>query len=60
VNHVIEFMLANGKPMLLSVYLEIDGVSGFDKLSTEERLEIEELLADGTLRLETTGTGSIQ
>jgi hypothetical protein len=63
VNHVIEHMQSRSLPMLLSIYLELaymGDVSRLDEVGPEDRAEIEELLADGTLRLETAGTRSIQ
>jgi hypothetical protein len=63
VNYTVEHMRANGLPMLLSTYLELaymGDVGSLDEVGEEDRAEIDDLLADGTLRLETAGARSIQ
>jgi hypothetical protein len=57
-DYVIEHMLSEGWPMLLSTYLNLTygDVSGLGEVGPEDRVEIEDLLAHGTLKILTPGS----
>jgi hypothetical protein len=54
-NYVIDHMRAKGLPMTLSVYLALNGAGSFKDLGPEDTAEVYDLLADGTLRLDSVG-----
>ena len=52
-DYVIEHMLSEGWPMLLSTYLNLNygDVSSLGDVGPEDRVIIEELLSEGTLKI---------
>jgi hypothetical protein len=60
-NYVLQWMKENRQPLTVDAYVSLNwGNKTFQELEGEDRAEVDDLLADGALRLEITGTGTIQ
>jgi len=60
-NHVIAWMQERNLPMSVAAYVEVNwcGEKTFDELEGEDRAEVEDLIEEGILHLETSGSEKI-